>query len=88
MALSDNPFIGLPLVDLQDLQTKYIQVLKDLATGGQSYTFPGRSFTRADLAECRNTLAMINTAISSVSGASGGKQIAQAIIDTQSRFAG
>lgn len=85
MALSDNPFVGLPLADLQDLQTKYVQAIKDIATAGQSYTFPGRSFTRANLPEMRKTLSEIRIALAQATG-TGGKQIAQAVIDTQSKF--
>lgn len=85
MALSDNPFVGLPTVDLIDLQTKYVQVIKDVATTGQSYTFPGRSFTRADLPELRTTLSEIRIALAIANG-TGGRSTAQAVIDTQSKF--
>jgi len=94
MALSDNPFIGLPLADLQDLQQKWLQAIKDLATAGQSYTFPGRSLTRANLPEARETLMLINQALSyygalpaPAAAGGGAKQIVQATIDTQSHFA-
>jgi hypothetical protein len=84
MPASDNPFIGLQSADLTDLQAKWLQVIKDLATTGQSYTFPGRSLTRADLAEARETLMLINQAIRFSNGQ--GRQIAQARIETQSNF--
>ena len=51
MALSDNPFIGLPLATLLQMQTTWLQVLNDIATVGQSYTFPNRSLTKANLPE-------------------------------------
>lgn len=87
MSLSDNPFVDLPLADLQDLQAKYVQAIKDVATAGQTYTFPGRSFTRANLPDMRDTLNQINVAIRVVTG-QGGHSIANAVIDTQSKFSG
>jgi hypothetical protein len=78
------------MADLIDLQTKWLQAIKDLATAGQSYTFPGRSLTRANLPEARETLMLVNQAIShatSTAAGGGAKQIVQATIDTQSHFA-
>ena len=75
---------GLPLADLQELQSLYIQVLKDLATAGQSYSFPGRSFTRVQLGEVTQLLADVNTAIAKADNTRS--QIAYARIDTQCRF--
>ncbi len=83
--LDDNPFIGLLLPDLQDLQGKYIQVLKDIAAAGQSYSFPGRSFTRANIPEVRSILTDLRAAIRVANGT--GKQFANARIDTQGKFA-
>jgi hypothetical protein len=90
MALSDNPFIGLPVDTLNQMQETWLQVLNDIALTGQSYTFPNRSLTRANLPEIRNILVDLRYAIDQASpqGAGGGsRQIAQAVIDTQSRFA-
>jgi hypothetical protein len=86
MALSDNPFIDLPLTTLQTMQAQWLQVLSDLAAGGKSYSFPGRSYTRADGPDVRKNLSLLRIAIRYVSGT--GVQSAQAIIDTQSEYAG
>ena len=83
-----NPFFGLSLVQLQELQGLYVQVLKDIALAGQSYSFPGRSFTRADIPNVKELLSDINGAMTAITGVSVGRQFAQATIDTQRRFAG
>ncbi len=70
--------------DLLDLQAKWTQTIKDLATSGQSYTFPGRSFTRADADKARQMLFLVNQAIALATRSA--RQIAQARIDTQSTF--
>jgi hypothetical protein len=88
MALSDNPFIGLPLATLTQMQTDWLQCLSDLAKAGQTYTMGGRTMTRANLPEIRTTLSELRIAISNASGGGAGKQSANAIIDTQSRFSG
>jgi hypothetical protein len=88
MALSDNPFIGLPLATLTQMQADWLQCLSDLAKAGQSYTFPGRSMTRANLPEVRNTLMELRIALNVAVSGGAGKQSANAIIDTQSRFSG
>jgi hypothetical protein len=91
MALSDNPFIGLPLDLLQEMQATWLQVLNDIALTGQSYTFPNRSLSRANLPEVRNMLVDLRFAIDQLTpasaGGSRGIQIAQATVDTQNRFA-
>lgn len=91
MALSDNPFIGLPLDLLQEMQATWLQVLNDIALTGQSYTFPNRSLSRANLPEVRNMLIDLRYAIDQQTPASAGGskalQIVQATIDTQSRYA-
>lgn len=64
MALTDNPFIGIPLVDLQEMQTLYVTVVKEIATTGQSYTaVGGRTFSAADLDKVKETLFQINQAL-------------------------
>ncbi len=91
MALSDNPFIGLPLDLLQEMQATWLQVLNDIALTGQSYTFPNRSLSRANLPEVRNMLIDLRFAIDQATpvsaGGGRGVQIAQVVVDTQSRFA-
>lgn len=67
MALSDNPFITLTLAQVQALQVEYLQILKDIAGGGQSYT-QGRQFTRADLRAVTATLSQIGNAIQFLGG--------------------
>jgi hypothetical protein len=89
MAENGNAFIGLPLETLQELQTLYVQVLKDIAVAGQSYSFPGRSFTRADIPNVKSVLADVGEAIAIVAPelGVGGRQIAYATINTQAPFA-
>jgi hypothetical protein len=86
MALSDNPFIGLPLADILGLQTQFKQAIQDVLAAGQSYSFPGRTFTRASLPYLYEGLGYCNTAISVASGGGAGKQFVQATVDTQSTF--
>jgi hypothetical protein len=83
--LSDNPFIDLDPVDLAATQALYIQALKDVVTAGQSYSFQGRSFTRADIKEIRVTLGQINVAIRFQSG-TGSFQTVYATVQTQCPF--
>jgi len=87
MALTDNPFIGLPLTELQELQTLYVGVLKDIAKTGRSYAFPGLSLTRADVKEVRDILSELRGAIDFTAGGTGQiKQFANVVINTQSQF--
>jgi hypothetical protein len=60
---STNAFVGLDAAKLLELQAAYTQVLLDIAQGGKSYTVPGRTFTRADIGDVKETLAEINAAI-------------------------
>lgn len=87
MGLTENPFIGLPLALLQQMQTQWLQVLTDIASVGQSYTFPNRSLTKADLPEVLQILTYLRWALAFGYGGTGGVQVAQAYIDTQSKFA-
>jgi hypothetical protein len=87
MSISDNPFVGLPIADLIELQTMAQQALKDVLTGGQSYSFPGRTFTRANLRELQEMIGNIGAAISfTTPGVRGGVQVTQAYINTQSKW--
>ncbi len=88
MALSDNPFIGLTTEELAAMRATWLQVLDDIAKGGQSYAFPGRSFTRADIPHVKETLSELRAAIEVTSGSGRGKQFVQAVIDTQRSFSG
>jgi hypothetical protein len=90
MAMDDNPFIGMALADIMELQQLYTQVLKDIALAGQSYSFPGRSFTRADIPNVRSILVDLRIAWQDAQGdvnGGGRHQFANAIINTQGRFA-
>lgn len=88
MALTDNPFIGLPLADIQEMQQLYMQVLRDIAKTGRSYAFPGLSLTRADIKEIRDLLSELRLAADAATGVmtGGGKQMANVVINTQSQF--
>jgi hypothetical protein len=61
-------FYGLPLATLQSLQTQFTACLVGIATAGQSYQIAGRQFTRADLAEVKDTIAELQSAIDRASG--------------------
>lgn len=87
MAFTDNPFIGLPLTELQEIQSLYLQVLRDIAKTGRSYAFPGLSLTRADIKEVRDLLSELRGAIDFTLGGTGAiKQFANVVIDTQRQF--
>jgi hypothetical protein len=87
MALTDNPFIGLPLEELQQLQSLCVTAIANILKTGRSYAFPGLSLTREDMREIRETLSQLRIAIDVTSGGTGGgKQMAQAVIDTQRQF--
>jgi len=67
MALSKS-FFGLPLANLQSLQTQFIACLEAIAVAGASYSIAGRSFTRANLSEVSQTLKELQAAIDNVNG--------------------
>jgi hypothetical protein len=56
-------FYYLDAATLAQLKTDYTACLTSIATGAASYSIGGRSFTRANLAEVRQTLAEIAAAI-------------------------
>ena len=66
MARSD--FYGLPTATLEELRDEYISAIKAVATNGVSYSIGGRSLSRANLTEMRNTLGDILAAINFASG--------------------
>ena len=66
MARSD--FYGLPVATLTELRDEYVSAIKAVATNGVSYSIGGRSLSRANLTEMRNTLGDITTAIDRASG--------------------
>lgn len=55
-------FFYLDAATLSQLKTDYTACLTAIATGAASYSIGGRSFTRANLAEVRQTLAEITAA--------------------------
>ena len=61
MARSD--FYGLPVATLEELRDEYVAAIKAVATNGVSYSIGGRSLSRANLTEMRNTLGDIMTAL-------------------------
>jgi hypothetical protein len=66
MARSD--FYGLPVATLTELRDEYVNAIKAVATNGVSYSIGGRSLSRANLTEMRNTLGDITAALDRASG--------------------
>jgi hypothetical protein len=66
MARSD--FYGLPTATLTELRDEYVAAIKAIATNGVSYSIGGRSLSRANLTEMRNTLGDITSALDRASG--------------------
>ena len=66
MARSD--FYGLPVGTLEELRDEYVAAIKAVATNGVSYSIGGRSLSRANLTEMRNTLGDIQAALTRASG--------------------
>jgi hypothetical protein len=65
MARSD--FYGLPVATLEELRDEYVAAIKAVATNGVSYSIGGRSLSRANLTEMRNTLGDIQAALTRAS---------------------
>ena len=55
--MAKGDFIGLPLATLTSLRDKYVTCLEAIAVAGSSYSIAGRSFSRANLGEVRDTIA-------------------------------
>lgn len=66
MARSD--FFGLPTATLEELRDEYVAAIKAVAVNGVSYSIGGRSLSRANLTEMRNTLGDLLTAIERAGG--------------------
>ena len=66
MARSD--FYGLPVATLEELRDEYVAAIKAVATNGVSYSIGGRSLSRANLTEMRNTLGDVQAALARASG--------------------
>lgn len=66
--MASGSFVGLPLATLNSLRTKYIECLEAIAVAGASYSIAGRSFSRANLTEVRNTVEELTYAIKIADG--------------------
>ncbi len=66
--MAKGDFLGLPLATLTSLRDKYIICLEAIAVAGSSYSIAGRSFSRANLGEVRDTIAELTLAIESANG--------------------
>lgn len=66
--MASGSFVGLPLATLTSLREKYISCLEAIAVAGVSYSIGGRSFSRANLTEVRNTLEELTYAIKIADG--------------------
>jgi hypothetical protein len=60
--MAGNAFYGLDVATLQTLQTAYIAAITALATN-QSYSINGRTLSRSNLTEVKNTLGEISAAL-------------------------
>ena len=61
--MASGSFVGLPLATLTSLRDKYVSCLEAIAVAGASYSIAGRSFSRANLTEVRNTIEELSYAI-------------------------
>ncbi len=66
--MAKGDFIGLPLATLTSLRDKYVTCLEAIAVAGSGCSIAGRSFSRANLGEVRDTIAELTLAIQSVNG--------------------
>lgn len=66
--MARSTFFGLPIATLEELRDEYVDALKAIATNGVSYSIGGRSLSRANLTEVKDTLADILSAIDRASG--------------------
>lgn len=67
MALKQT-FFGLDLATLTELKAEYVACLKAIAVAGQSYSISNRNFTRANLADVKDTIAELQAAIDYAQG--------------------
>jgi len=66
--MAQGSFVGLPVATLTSLRDKFVSCLEAIAVAGVSYSIGGRSFSRANLTEVRNTLEELNYAINLANG--------------------
>ena len=68
MAGLQRVFFGMPASQLQPLLTDAMNCLTGVLAAGQAYSIGGRQFTRANIAELRNTIMELNAAIAAANG--------------------
>jgi hypothetical protein len=66
--MARGSFVGLPSATLISLRQKYIDCLEAIAVAGASYSIAGRSFSRANLGEVRDTIEELSYAIKLADG--------------------
>ena len=66
--MAQGSFVGLPVATLTSLRDKYVSCLEAIAVAGVSYSIGGRSFSRANLTEVRNTLEELTYALKIADG--------------------
>lgn len=66
--MARSTFFGLPIATLEELRDEYVDAIKAIATNGVSYSIGGRSLSRANLTEVKETLADILAAIDRAGG--------------------
>ena len=62
-------FVGMTSAELTTLRANTLAEMNNLMTAGQSYSISGRSHSRANLAQLRDTLGEINHALQIADGA-------------------
>ena len=66
--MAQGSFVGLPVATLTSLRDKYVSCLEAIAVAGVSYSIGGRSFSRANLGEVRDTIEELTYAIKLADG--------------------
>ena len=66
--MARGSFVGLPLATLTSIRQKYLDCLEAIAVAGASYSIGGRSFSRANLGEVRDTIEELTYAIKLADG--------------------
>lgn len=66
--MAKGSFVGLPLATLTSIRQKYLDCLEAIAVAGASYSIGGRSFSRANLGEVRDTIEELTYAIKLADG--------------------
>lgn len=61
--MARSTFFGLPVSVLEEMRDEYVAAIKAIATNGVSYSIGGRTLSRANLTEMKDTLADIISAL-------------------------